>query len=93
MPLLHGLHTVCALGDAQRERSLVVGDNGLLVGIDHQYAVATELYARNGYGGAFVIDMTAIVIIGVDGEDEIIAQVHILVKADSLRIETARVAH
>ena len=93
MALLHCLHTVRTFRNTQREGSLVVSNNRLLVGIDHQHTIAAELYARHRYGRTFVIDVAAIYIIGINGKYEVVTQVHFIVEADRLRLEAARIAH
>ena len=93
MTVLHCLHAVGAFRYAERKGSIVVGGDGTLVAIYHEHSVALELYAWYRDAGTLVIDIATIYIIGVDGEDEITPQVHVIVEADCLWLETARIAH
>ena len=58
--LLHGLHAVWTVWDAQAEGTLVVGLNQVLAGIVHGLAVQFERYARHGDAGVAVIDVTRV---------------------------------
>ena len=80
--LLHGLYAVLTLGDAQRESALRVGDNRLLTGIVHHFAVEFERHTGYRNRGASVIYVARINIICIHPEIEVLRPVDVLVKGD-----------
>ena len=93
MALFHGLYGVGTLRDAHREGSLRVRRHGFALGIYHWYAVAQELYARDGNARTLIEDETREVVVEGAGEEDARDEVTGFVEGHRLWLEGTVGAH
>ena len=87
MSVLHHLNAVAALRYANLEGTLIIGGNGLSVGVHHLNSVAQEANSRYWDTAAFVEHVAREEVVVGLREDNVGLQIDIFVEADELWVE------